>query len=227
MTTTSPNKTSCSHCSFTPFCQASVEDIDTCQESSLVVNTRKLARNEVLCTRDHKFQSLFAIEQGAVKAYQVDSQGREHINSFYFAGEVLGYRAIHTGFYLSSVVALTDSVVCEMPYQRFLELLKHKPALNQQILALFSRQLTVGAYADSATAMQRIAAFIMDLSQRIRTSTSSLHLPMSRQDIGNYLGLSGETVSRLLTRLQAEDVLSIDGKFIQIKDVIKLRNLAE
>ncbi len=75
--------------------------------------------------------------------------------------------------------------------------------------------------------MQRIAAFMIDLSQRIRTSTSSLHLPMSRQDIGNYLGLTGETVSRLLTRLQAEDVLAIDGKSIQIRDVIKLRNLAE
>lgn len=225
MTANSLNE--CTHCSFIPFCQADADDHGH-NKQRIAIQSRKLARNEVLCVRNNKFQSLFAIESGSVKAYQVDSNGREHIKSFYFAGEVLGYRAIHSGFYISSVVALTDSVVCEVPYNRFLALLKSKPDLHQTILALISKQLTVGSYVDAASAEQRVAAFMIDIAARLGgAATQSVKLPMSRQDIGNYLGLTAETVSRVFTRLQDDDVLAIDGKSVQILDVARLCSLAE
>lgn len=222
------NSSNCSHCNFTPFCQtdAEPENHAHCSLNSLVTNSRTLARNEMLCTRNNKFQSLFAIKSGAVKAYQVDSNGKEHIKAFYFAGEVLGYRAIHTGFYLSSVAALTETVVCEVPYESLLELLKVKPELNQSILALISKQLAAGSYVDASSAEQRVAAFIIDVTARIGGGKSvSVKLPMSRMDIGNYLGLTAETVSRILMRLQDDGMLIIDGKSVQIKDAAKLRSI--
>lgn len=218
-------KNTCLHCNFIPFCGA---EVDNSCSHLLATNTRRLARNEVLCVRNNKFQSLFAIEKGAVKAYQVDSHGKEHIKSFYFAGEVLGYRAIYTGFYISSVVALTNTVVCEVPYDNFLALLKAKPELHPHILALISRQLTIGSYVDATSAEQRLTAFIIDVTKRLNGPQARfVKLPMSRQDIGNYLGLTAETVSRLFSRLQEEGVLSIDGKSVHIRDYKKLQHLAE
>lgn len=221
------NNQNCSHCNFSPFCQVegNLDQHTHCSLNSLVTNSRTLARNEMLCTRNNKFQSLFAIKSGAVKAYQVDSNGKEHIKAFYFAGEVLGYRAIHTGFYLSSVAALTDTVVCEVPYDSLLELLKVKPELNQPILALISKQLAAGSYVDASSAEQRVAAFIIDVTARIGGGALAVKLPMSRMDIGNYLGLTAETVSRILMRLQDDGMLLIDGKSVQIKDPAKLRSI--
>lgn len=195
----------------------------------MVTARRQLARHDVLCLPKNKFQNLYAIERGALKAYQVDASGREHIHGFYFAGEVLGYKAIHTGHYLSTVVALTDTVVCEVPYEQFLERLKVKPELYKHILTLMSKQLNAGAYVDAASAEQRIAAFLIDVSQRIGGAIplSELTLPMSRQDIGNYLGLTAETVSRVFSRLQQENVITTNRKLIQIENPAKLRQMAE
>lgn len=222
------NSPTCSYCSFSPFCEAGAEMINHahCSINSLITNSRSLARNEMLCTRNNKFQSLFAIKSGAVKAFQVDSNGKEHIKAFYFAGEVLGYRAIHTGFYISSVVALTETVVCEVPYDSLLELMKVKPELQQNILSLISKQLAAGFYVDASSAEQRVAAFIIDVAARIGGAVLSVQLPMSRQDIGNYLGLTAETVSRILTRLQEKELLQIDGKSIHIVNAAKLRVLS-
>lgn len=213
-----------------PFCMAEAGDHACAGQSNAMVTVRRhLERHEVLCMPKNKFQSLYAIERGALKAYQVDASGREHIHGFYFAGEVLGYKAIHMGHYLSTVVALTDTIVCEVPYDQFLELLKVKPELHKHILALISKQLNAGAYVDAVSAEQRIAAFLIDLSLRISGATPmvELTLPMSRQDIGNYLGLTAETVSRVFSRLQQENVIVTDRKLIQIKNPVMLKQMAE
>lgn len=222
------NNSNCSHCNFLPFCEAHSGDHAAHGYSSLISHKRTLRRNDMVCTRYHKFQSLFAVESGAVKAYQVDSNGHEHIKAFYFAGEVLGYRAIHSGYYISSVVALTDSVVCEVPYERFLALLTSRPELHQHILSLISKQLGGVTYLDASSAEQRLAAFIIDVASRLHgPGARSVKLPMSRQDIGNYLGLTAETISRTMTRLQEDGLLVADGKTLQILNPDKLQQLAE
>lgn len=191
--------------------------------------TRRLQRHQVLCVQNNKFQSLYAIEHGAVKAYRLDAQGREHIHAFYFPGEILGYRAIHAGHYLSTVVALSDTTVCEIPYEPLLETLKDNHELQKHLLSLLSKQLMIGAYVDAASAEQRIAAFIMDLSYRIHGAIpmKQVVLPMSRHDVGNYLGLTAETVSRLLSRFQQEGIIQIDRKVIRIINSERLQHYTE
>ncbi len=197
-------------------------------DHALSVRTKHFASQEALCVLNSKFQNIFVIKKGAVKAFQVDINGHERIHAFYFTGETLGFRAIHAGHYISNVVALTDTIVCEVPYHQFVDSLKTKPELYKSFVSLASKQLTAPAYTETASAEKRIAAFIIDLSLRTDSAIpmQELTLPMSRTDIGNYLRLTAETVSRILSRLQKERIIHANRKFIRIENLDKLKELA-
>ncbi len=214
---------SCTSCMFTPF--GTTEE----QENLAIKQYRTLERKEVLCLPKHKFQSLYVIQHGVLKTYQAEVDGKELIRGFYFAGEILGYEAIYTGHYLFSAAALTETVVCEVPYENFLELLHSNPELQKRILYLISRQLNIGSYLVSSTAAQRLAAFLIDLSVRLHPSEIKREfiLPMSRQDIGNYLRLTAETISRVFSRFQKNKIIAINHKKVYLKQPEKLKQIAD
>lgn len=227
---TSTYTTSCTKCNFAPFCLTEEHDQSWANEVNLLVKQyRTLKRKEVLCLPNNKFRSLYAIQTGALKTYQTEADGKELIRGFYFGGEMLGYEAISTGQYTFSAVALSETLICEIPYDDFLEFLHAKPALQKHILHLISQQLNVGAYLVSSTAEQRLAAFLIDLSSRLHPAIMKLDfiLPMSRQDIGNYLRLTAETISRILSQLQKNKVVAIHHKRVQILDIASLKRIAD
>jgi CRP/FNR family transcriptional regulator len=130
------------------------------------------------------------------------------------------------------VVALETSAVCEIPFERLEELSLQIPVLQHHLFQLMSRQiendhkmmLTLG----KKNAEGRIATLLLSLSQRYarrNLSASAMRLPMSRMDMGNFLGLTIETVSRTLSRLQKEEVISVDGREIVIKNRQRLDQL--
>lgn len=188
-----------------------------------------LKKNEVLYLPQNTFRNIYAIQRGNLKTYQVDADGNELIRGFYFSGEVLGFEAIYTRHYLFSAVALSDSVICEIPYDNFLELLHLSPPLQKHILYLMSQQLNVGSYLFSITAEQRLAAFLIDLSYRLNPSEMQTRflLPMSRQDIGNYLRLTAETISRLLSQFKENKIIAIDHKKIEFLQLEQLKLIAD
>lgn len=216
------------NCSFMPFCKTKLSNNQT-PDTLLATRTRHFVRNQALCVLNDKFQNIYIIKKGAVKAYQVDRNGNERIHAFYFAGETIGYRSIHAGHYISTVVALTSTVVCELSYDHLIDFLKTKPELYNYILALVSKQLGKMSFMDVASAEQRIAAMLIDLSIRAEGAIPmrELTLPMNRQDMGNYLGLTAETVSRILSRLQKNDIIEAERKFIRITNPQKLQQLAQ
>jgi len=185
-----------------------------------------LNKNEVLCLPQNTFRNLYAIQRGVLKTFQVDREGNELIKGFYFNGEVLGFDAIYPQHYLFSAVALSETVVCEIPYNNFLQLLHSSPFLQKHILHLISQQLNTGSYL--LTAEQRLAAFLIDLSMRLHRPEMQLNflLPMSRQDIGNYLKLTAETISRLLSQFKERGLITIDYKKIQLLQPNKLKFIA-
>lgn len=126
-------------------------------------------------------------------------------------------------------MALSDSVICEIPYDNFLELLHLSPPLQKHILYLMSQQLNVGSYLFSITAEQRLAAFLIDLSYRLNPSEMQTRflLPMSRQDIGNYLRLTAETISRLLSQFKENKIIAIDHKKIEFLQLEQLKLIAD
>ena len=225
------NHPTCAHCTFAPFCISERDNSRWMKQINLaaVKQHHHLKKHEVLYLPQNMFRNLYAIQRGNLKTYQVDANGNELIRGFYFAGEVLGFEAIYTRNYLFSAVALSETVVCEIPYDNVLELMHANPSLQKHILYLISQQLNIGSYLFSITAEQRLAAFLIDLSTRLHPLEMQLEflLPMSRQDIGNYLKLTAETISRLLSQFKENKIIAIDHKKIQFLQLEKLKLIAD
>lgn len=213
---------SCALCSFSAFCLPEAEHV-------VVKCAHKLKRNELLCLPHTNFENLYVVQRGVLKTVQVDINGREFIRNFHFEGEVIGCDAIYRGRYAFSVVALSDAVVCEIPYVNLLEVLALHPKLQPQVLSLFSQQLDIDFYRTTTTVEQRLCAFFLKMSARLHSAEKQHEfvLPMSRQDIGNYLGMAAETVSRLLARFQQDKMISIHLKKVKLLNVAKLSAIAE
>lgn len=220
---------SCLNCGFIPFCSIEETYPEWSPKNNVVVKQQiSLKKKHVLHFRQTAFKSLYVIQSGGLKTFEVDNEGNELIRGFYFAGEILGLEAIASGTYLFTAMALTNTVLCEVPYNHFIELLNCNTRLQKQILCLTSKQLTANFYLNYLTAEQRFACFLIDLFNRLHVNTQCMEflLPMSRQDIGNYLRLSGESVSRLFTRFKEKKIIAIDHKKIQIIDLDQLKQIS-
>lgn len=213
---------SCIQCSFGAFCLNKAQ-------INIIKKERRLKKNELLHTDNQPFDHLYAIQCGALKTYSIDPMGNELIHGIYLKNEIYGYDAIYKKHHLFSAEALSETVVCEISYSSFLELLQKKPELLHLILYRMSQQLTFGAYLKFITAPQRLAAFILDISTRLLTeqSQSRFLLPMTYQDIGNYLGLATETISRILSQFKKNRIITIERKYIHILQTQLLTHIAD
>jgi CRP/FNR family transcriptional regulator len=207
------------------------EEIDLVD--SKVQRGRAVQRNKHVFEDGQKFTSLYAVRSGAIKAYSVDQNGEEQVIGFYLPGELFGLDAIHNDAYVSSAKALETSAVCELPYTQVTELSAKIHNLQAHMYKTFSKEINTDQQfhrlLSKKTAEERISTFLQNLSeryQRRKLSPTSFRLPMSRTDIGNYLGLAVETVSRVFTRLQQNGILKVDGKELQILDLGKLCDIA-
>lgn len=190
---------------------------------------RYLKRKEILHYADDTFTHIYAIRRGALKAHETDSAGYELIRGLYLKNEVYGYEAIYKGHYLYSSIALTETVICEISYQHFLKLIQSKPDLLSHILYLMSQQLAAGSYLKFIKAQQRLSAFLLDLAARLSINESNPYflLPMSYQDIGSYLGLATETISRILSQLRNRKIILIENKHIYFHQQDELKRIAD
>ena len=224
----------CHACSLNVICvpqSLTPEEIDLVD--SKVQRGRAVQRNKHVFEDGQKFTSLYAVRSGAIKAYSVDQNGEEQVIGFYLPGELFGLDAIHNDAYVSSAKALETSAVCELPYTQVTELSAKIHNLQAHMYKTFSKEINTDQQfhrlLSKKTAEERISTFLQNLSeryQRRKLSPTSFRLPMSRTDIGNYLGLAVETVSRVFTRLQQNGILKVDGKELQILDLGKLCDIA-
>jgi len=182
---------------------------------------KRVKRGESLYRAGGEFESLFAIRCGFFKSSAVLADGRDWVTGFYMTGEILGMDGIGTDRHASEAIALEDSEVCIIPYGRLEE-----PRLQRELHKVMSRELVrdQGVMLLLATmhAEERVAAFLLNLSQRFVArglSPHEFHLRMTRGEIGSYLGLSLETVSRLLSRFHAGGLISVQKKHIRILDI--------
>ena len=224
----------CQACSLNLICvpqSLTPEEIDLVD--SKVQRGRAVQRNKHVFEDGQKFTSLYAVRSGAIKAYSVDQNGEEQVIGFYLPGELFGLDAIHNDAYVCSAKALETSAVCELPYTQVTELSAKIHNLQAHMYKTFSKEINTDQQfhrlLSKKTAEERISTFLQNLSeryQRRKLSPTSFRLPMSRTDIGNYLGLAVETVSRVFTRLQQNGILKVDGKELQILDLGKLCDIA-
>jgi len=222
----------CAECRLRPGClPAGLTAAEICEFEEQAQRARALGPGDHLFRVGDEFQALFAVRRGCLKTYAVDTEGREHVLNFYFPGEIVGLDAIYPAQHVSNAVALTDTLICCLPYRTVLQLSGQLPALQTQLTLLLSRDLfSMMSIAGDFTAEERLAAFLLMVSARMReggAAPSQLRLAMSRQDIANYLRLATETVSRILARFQKARLLKADRKEITLVNVAGLQEIGE
>jgi CRP/FNR family transcriptional regulator len=227
-------KVSCNSCRLNNICLPISLHIDDVEKLNQIIQRGKpLQRGDYLYRANDKFDSVFAIRSGAVKALTISDKGDEQVTGFYLPGEVVGMDGIAENRYTNSVIALETSSVCEIPFNRMEELSLRIPSLQRHFFQLMSREITqdqqVISLLGKSSAEERIAALLLSISNRNsrrQLSATAFRLPMSRTDIGNYLGLTIETVSRIFSRLQQQGVIGVDKKEIRILDMECLHKIA-
>ncbi len=227
-------KSACEDCSVRRLClPVGLDGNELSKMDTLVKKRPKLSRGEYLYRAGDDFRSLYAIKYGSMKSYGTTLDGKEQITGFHLTGELLGLDAIDAGKYQVNAVALEDTEVCELPYTSLEELQHQLPTLQREFSRIMSREIVHDQHMlmmlGSTGAEQRMARFLLNLHKRMQVrggDSNELQLTMTRQDIGNYLGMAFETVSRQLARLQENGMLTIQNKTIRLLDIKGLEDLA-
>jgi len=221
-----PMQVACSSCSLRELCLPEGLDADEMRRLDALVSTRRpVRRGEMVFRRGEAFSSIYAIRAGFFKTSLTTEDGREQVAGFQMAGELLGFDGIGAGTYRCDAIALEDSQVCAIPYARLEEFARELPGLQRQIHRIMSREIVrehgVMMLLAGMRAEERVAAFLANLAQRLQArgfSPASLVLRMTRQEIGTYLGLTLETVSRCFSKFHEEGVLEVEQRNIRILD---------
>ncbi|NKN34475.1 fumarate/nitrate reduction transcriptional regulator Fnr [Marichromatium bheemlicum] len=226
-------RVACKNCTLSSLCLPmglTSEDIERLDE--IVKRTRPLHRGDFLFRDGDRFRSLYVVKTGSVKTFAPSPEGGEQVLGFHLPGEIIGLDAIDKDQHACSAKVLETSAICEIPFQRLEELTSAIPSLQHQMYRLLSKE--IGHDTDmllllgKKNAEERLAAFLLSLSQRLHKrglSPSDFYLSMSRHEIGNYLGLAVETVSRLFTRFQDDGLMRVDRKHIELLDLPALEAL--
>jgi len=226
---------SCGNCSLTELCLPhGMSGTEILELDKIVKHLPPLQSGQHLYRAGDKGRSLFAVRSGAAKSYCITESGDEQVLGFTLPGELVGLDGLSDGFYTSSSIVLETSSVCEMPYESLEGLCYSLPGLNRQIMRVAAKEISADQQMlmqlGKRTAEERLASFLLSLSSRFRQrglSATEFNLPMSRQDIGNYLGLAIETVSRLFAHFQELGLLRVNRKQITIQDLERLKAMVE
>ncbi len=228
------NRVACSACSLHPIClPAGLRSADlTHIDHRLVAARRKVARGEKLFRAGDRFVSLYAVWTGCFKTCVSARDGRGQVTGLQMCGELLGNDGIASRRHEIDAVALEDAQVCVIHYDEMEELWREVPALQQQFHRLLGRDIVRQQLQmlllGSMYAEERVAAFLLDLAQRMHLrgySASTILLRMSREEIGSLLGLTLETVSRIFSKFQTEGLLTVRNRQLAISDEAGLRRI--
>ena len=225
---------SCGQCSLQVLClPASIEQADIDYLDRIVLSRRPLHRGETLFRPGQPLCSLFVSREGAFKTVAMDRDGSLQVLGFHLPGELLGLDALGSGVHACEAVALTQANVCEVPLSQLEQVASQVPGLQHQLLRIMgqgmNRDQSHIEMLGKRNAQERLAIFLHQLAGRYRAlgrSGDSFTLPMSRQDIASYLGLVIETVSRILSRMQEDGVISVKARQVTILDHLQLNGLA-
>lgn len=225
---------SCGNCRLGSIClPLALEHDDVVKLDEIVERGRPMQRGDHLFRENDRFASVYAVRSGSLKAYRLTDDGKEQITGFFFPGEIVGMDGISKDKYANSAKALETTAVCEIPFDRLGELSTQLPSLQRHFFQLMSQEITEDqqliTMLSKNSAEERVAALLISISARNarrRLSATQFRLPMSRTDIGNYLGLTVETVSRLFSRFHKIRLIDVDNKEITLLDIERLRAIA-
>jgi len=226
-------KVACSNCNLRELClPVDLSDSEMHRLEELSNNKRTYATGDYLYRTGDRFKSLHAIRSGSFKTRVLHEDGREQVTGFLMAGEIIGLDAISTDAHTCEAVAMEDSEVCELPFVKLEELSRDIPSLQRHLHKIMSREIVrdqgIMLLLGSMRAEERLAAFLLNLSTRNAAhgmSATQLKLRMSRLEIGSYLGLKLETISRAFSHFQEDGLIQVKARSVEILDMPRLRVL--
>ncbi|MEH6471695.1 MAG: fumarate/nitrate reduction transcriptional regulator Fnr [Halopseudomonas sp.] len=228
------NEFQCNNCGLVSQCLPyALNQNEAEQLEKIIEKSPPLKKGSHLFHQGEPFTSIFAVRAGTIKTYTVTNEGEEQITGFYFPGELIGLNAIDTISYPISAKVLETTTVCEIPYEELDHLSDHVPELRRQLIRSMGKEIReeqqMMLLLSKKTAEERVATFLLKLSDRYKRrgySASIFRLSMSRNEIGNYLGLAVETVSRIFSRFQKQQLIKVEGKEIEVLSLDELRQVS-
>ncbi len=228
-------RAACSQCNLRELClPTGLSDDESTKLDQLVSTRRSIRKGEALFRHGDAFTSIYAIRSGTFKTRVNTLDGRDQVTGFQMAGELVGMDGIGANSHACDALAIEDSEVCVIPYGRLTELSMEVPVLQRHFHRLMSREIVrehgVMLLLGSMRAEERLAAFLLNLVQRMQVrgfSSREVVLRMTREELGSYLGLKLETVSRTLSRLADDGLISVQQRLVRIEDSEGLRSLIE
>lgn len=225
----------CGRCSLHALCMPAPltpDDVDVLKR--LLRRRRVVERGEMIFRTGDPCSGLYAICDGSVKTLMIGPEGRAQVVGFHFAGELLGASGVCSEQHAYDAIALERTDICEIPLGRLQELAEQSASLRRALFrfmgtAIAERQEQLLPFIGRKTAAARLAAYLLGVSDRFARrgrSPRELALMMSRTDIGNYLGLAKETVSRLFARFEEQGWIRVEGRLLVLADLNALRRVA-
>ena len=226
-------KVACSNCNLRKLCMPmglSANDLERLDD--LVTTRRKIKKGTTLFSNGDKFTSLYAIRTGFFKTSLASEDGRDQVTGFQMAGEIIGLDGIVNDQHSCDAIALEDAEVCVLPFDRIEEISREVTALQHHVHKIMSREIVrehgVMLLLGSMRAEERLAAFLLNLVQRLHSrgfSQSELVLRMTREEIGSYLGLKLETVSRTFSKFVDDGIVEVKQRHVRILNTEALQRL--
>ena len=226
-------KVACSNCNLRELCMPlGLSEIEMERVDEVVATRRKVLRGENLFRHGDKFSALYAIRTGFFKTRICAEDGRDQVTGFQMAGEIIGLDGIVSDQHTCDAVALEDAEVCVMPFDRIEELSREITSLQRHVHKIMSREIVrengVMLLLGSMRAEERLAAFLLNLVQRLHArgfSQSELVLRMTREEIGSYLGLKLETVSRTFSKFVDDGLVEVKQRHVRILNSDGLKHI--
>jgi len=226
-------KAHCSSCSMRELCLPfGLNTEDMHQVDALIGSRVKLKKGDALYRAGDAFHSLYAVRLGSLKTTVLAEDGREQVSGYHMLGDIIGLDGIGTDRHGCQAVALEDSEICVLPFERLEDLARAVPQLQHNLHLFLSREISrdhnIMLLLGSMRAEERLAVFLLNLADRYRRrgySSTEFVLRMTREEIGSHLGLKLETVSRLFSRFHEEGLIQVQGRAVKLLNAVALKEL--
>lgn len=228
-------KVSCRSCRLRKIClPAGLNDTETKKFETIVQQPRPLQRSQKIFRQGDPFESIYIVRSGTILTYISTGSGEQQVISFNFPGEIVGLNGISNDKFTSTAETIDVSSLCEITFSNLENMSAQIKSLQHHLNRVMSNELLIDqqllVQISKTNAERRVASFLLNLSDRMHArgfSAVEFNLSMSRVDIGNYLGLAVETVSRQFTHFQDQGIISVSRKRVMINDIHRLRSVAD
>jgi CRP/FNR family transcriptional regulator len=218
----------CSTCAVRSLCIGKNQSLKDIQEFNLIRTNKKLKKRQHICHALWPMKNLYAVHTGSCKEYWIDIHGNEHITNFHLPGDIIGIESIPDQKHRYSVSALEPTILCIIPLTKLFKLMKKNHHIMQRFITISSNKMQHDqATRMSPTASGRVSDFILTIFWRMheRHTEGKINLPMSQQEISNYLGIAYETVNRIFNHLKLKKIITLENRTLEILDHLKLKKL--